>query len=328
MRQPPLPTALLVTARHQAGLVSARQCDAKGVNASRRHRLVAAGRCSSPTRGVLDLSAAVAELGIAEADGPDLRRRRAAFLALLAHGPQAVAVGQCALALLGVQGLPLHIRPEVAMPGGTPRATRDGIVVRCFAQRIRVVQLHGFRVAAPVHALAQAMPELDRDHAIAVLDSAVRTRLVDGEDLPEVARLVRGRRGAARTRAWWRLVDGRAESPLETRARLQCSDAGVPPDELQVPVRDVTGRIVARGDLGWRLRNGRWLLAEIDGAGPHATPQALFEDRRRQNAIVGTGRVDVLRFTAADIASGRLLPAAVRAHLAHDELRSLPRAAI
>lgn len=322
MRRANIPPSLLVLASRQAGLVSARQCDEEGFGTDRRHRLVTAGHAARPARGVLDLTPLLAPMGMADHDDPDHRRRRAACLALLAHGPAAVAVGQCALAMLGVQGLPVEIRPEVAMPGGSPRATRDGIVVRCYAGPIPTVRRGELRVAAPEWALAHAVLELDRDHAIAVLDSALNRGVIRPDGLARVAGLTRGRRGAGRRRAWWGLVDGRSQSPLETWARLRCLDAGVPPDELQVPIRDVRGRIVARGDLGWRLKRGRWLVVEIDGAGPHTEPEALFVDRERQNDILATGRADVLRFTGRDVDRRDRIPAVVKAHLALDAVRS------
>lgn len=121
-----------------------------------------------------------------------------------------------------------------------------------------------------------------------------------------------GARGAVRARSWLPLVDRRAESPLETFARLACVDGHVPPDDLQVEIKTPGGRLIGRGDLGWRLGDGRWLIAEIDGRTFHENPEALLRDRARQNALVSTGRVDVLRFTAADIRTSGLIPAAVR----------------
>ncbi len=303
--------------------MSSSQCDAAGLDKHRRHRITTAGRALLLTRGVLDLSGVLNERDMAPPDGPDLRRRRAALLALLAHGPSAVAVGQCALALLGVQGLPMNIRPEVWLPPGSPRVARAGIVVRCYRRPFPTFTVGEFQVAAPRWALAQAVPELGRDAAVAVLDSSVQRGLVGHGELGEVARLCRFRTGAPSVRAWLGLVDGRSQSPLETRARLECVDAGVPPDELQVPIRDAARRIVARGDLGWKLRRGRWLVVEIDGAGPHSDPRALYVDRERQNAVVATGTVDMLRFTAREVARRDLIPTAVAAHLADDALRSL-----
>ena len=353
MRRPaPVPEALLLTAWRQEGLVSTVQCDRAGLTRDRRAALRRAGDLAPVVRGVHDVAASVVRLigpdafvdhpgsGVPSVSGrrsvappqlratggevdvlrdPDHRRRRAVWTALLALGPErGVAVGCGALALHGVQGLPLVIRPEAALPradGRAPRGgePRGGAVTRCFRTG-DVVVVGGARVVVPALALAQAVCELDREHAVAVLDSAVQRGLVPGEDLSHVRALTRGRRGAARLADWWHLVDGRAQSPLETRARLQCVDAGVAPHDLQVPVRDGGGRVVARGDLGWLLADDRLLVAEIDGAGPHSTPDALFHDRRRQNEIVATGAV-LVRFTADDIRSGDVVPATIRRHL-------------
>lgn len=327
MRRTDIPLSLLVVANRQAGLVSTTQCEDAGLDRDRRHRLVRDGRAVAATRRVLDLEPALTAEDFPHEPSQDRRRRRAAFLALLAHGPDAIAVGQCALALHGIQGLPLAIRPEVALPTGRGRAARDGLVVRRFSGDIPTVAIAGFRVAEPRWALAEALCEMTRDHAVAVLDSAIQLGALRETELSAIRRLTRGRRGAARLHDWWALVDGRAQSPLETFARLCCVDAGLPPDDLQVPLRDRAGRIVARGDLGWHLSERRWLIAEIDGAGPHSGPDALYEDRRRQNAVVATGMVDMLRFTAKDLAASGSFAATIRAHLAQDALRARPETA-
>ncbi len=310
--------SLLVRAAGQAGLVSVRQCDEDGLGKDRRYRLVASGRALAPTQGVVDLAPVMRANGMLRDAGSDHRRRRAACLALLAHGPAAIAVGQTALVLLGVQGLPPEIPPEVAMPAGSPRVRRAGVVVRNFGGPFPTVRRGAFQVVSPAWALAQAVCELDRDHAVAVLDSAVQRGLIRADEVGAVAVLARGRRGVARRHGWWELVDGRSQSPLETWARLRCRDAGVPPDALQVPIRDARGRIVARGDLGWRLRFGRWLVAEIDGVAPHSQPDAVYADRERQNEMLGTGSVDLVRFTARDVGSRDLVPGVVKARLAAD----------
>ena len=61
--------------------------------------------------------------------------------------------------------------------------------------------------------------------------------------------------GPARSRGTWRTA--RAESPLETRVRLLATDAGYPPDELQLPERDAYGQVLGFGDLAWWLSGGR-----------------------------------------------------------------------
>lgn len=305
-----VPRSLLVLAGRQGGLLSARQADAEGVDSDRRGRLVAAGVWSRPTRGVVDTSPT-------RARSPDERRVRSAWLGMLAYGPSAVAVGACALALHGIAGLPVDLTPEVAMPGGRFGRPRDGIRVREFGggTPLPVRTVGAGRVVDLTWALAQAVPELGRRHGVAVLDDALRRGLLGDAGLAVVRRRVVGRRGAAQVGDIWTLLDGRAESPLESFARLDCWDAGIPADDVQVTIRDDAGRFVARADLGWRLGDGRWLVAEIDGREVHETPEAVLRDRRRQNAVVRTGRVDLLRFTAADLGSSGALVRTIRTHL-------------
>ena len=166
-------------------------------------------------------------------------------------------------------------------------------------------------------ALVQALPELPRANAVAVLDDCLRRGLQSRADIEGVRQRVRSRRGSAGLAEHvFGRVDPRAESPLETFARLQCVDAGIAPDELQVEIRSPGGRLLGRGDMGWRLPRGRWLIAEIDGRAFHETAEAVLRDRRRQNALVLSGQVDLLRFTASDVAARGVLPAAIRGALA------------
>ncbi|MFF4877221.1 DUF559 domain-containing protein [Micromonospora sp. NPDC000668] len=107
-------------------------------------------------------------------------------------------------------------------------------------------------------------------------------------------------------------MDGRAQSPLETRARLRCVDGRVPPDALQLEVRDDDGYLLGIGDLGWR---GPRIIAEADGRDVHGSPEAAFADRRRQNRLVNAGWT-VLRFTWSDTLRPDYIPWTVRQAIA------------
>ena len=233
---------------------------------------------------------------------------------MLAYGTDSVAVGACALALHGANGLPLDLTPEVGFPSLRRAQHRDGIRVR-YLDRIETFRYGSRSVAALLPALAQALPELPHPNAVAVLDDLMRRGLLSVVGAGEVQAMLVGGRGARRVRELFDLVDPRSESPLETFARLECAAAGVPPHELQVEILDDRGRFVARGDMGWRLEGGRWLIAEIDGREFHEMPSALLCDRARQNAMLATGRVDLLRFTSQDIAAIGTVPASVTAAL-------------
>ncbi|MBD8080329.1 type IV toxin-antitoxin system AbiEi family antitoxin domain-containing protein [Cellulosimicrobium arenosum] len=315
-----VPTELVELARAQEGLLAARQCDAFGVTSHRRERLVRQGRWHRITHGVVDTS----RVPPSQRDGPrrhEHLRRRAAWLGLLAYGPDAIAVGQCALVLLGVEGVRTDVVPEVTLPGARAGRSRDGIQLRQFDDGMTVAPVDGRPVATPDWALAQAVPEMGRLRAVAVMDSARHRRLITTAELAHAHDLARGRRGVARTHSWWVESDGRAESPLETFARLDCVDAGIAPDDLQVEVHDAD-RFLGRGDLGWRLPGGRWLIAELDGRDIHSTPDALLHDRARQNDLLASGAVDLRRFTGSDVTP----PGAPhRGRLVHEIRRTLAR---
>lgn len=263
-----VPPSLLAVARRQAGLVSSAQCDEHLVLRGARARLVASGRWRRLTTGVLELLDATEQL-----QSFDDRRLRSAWLAMLAYGPEAMAVGACALALHGVAGLPVRIQPQVALPAGRPLRPRDGIRVRHFDGFARVAQ-GGRELACLDDALVQALPELHRLPAVAVLDNVLNRRLIDEARLAIVRERLRGRRGAAAVDEWWHLVDGRAESPLETEARLRCIDDGIPPDDLQVGSSTMT-------TCSWRAATSVGGCVTADGCSSRSMVARCTTRRRR-----------------------------------------------
>lgn len=276
------------------------QCELHGVGRSWLVRLVGQCRWIRVTSGVYDTDPVPVGERV-RADVHDHQRRRAAWLAMLAYGDRAIAVGQSALALHGVQGLPTHITPEVMIAGGDVRRPRDGIRVRRYDAALSTTSYASREVVAVLPALAQSVPALDRRHAVAVLDNAVHTQLITRAEVEVAHDLARGRRGVERTHDWWGLVDGRAESPLETFARLECIDSGVPPDDLQRDFFGPTGRFLGRADLAWQMPDNGWVVLEVDGTGVHSLPDALFHDRERQNRLVAERGVVVLRATSKDL---------------------------
>jgi hypothetical protein len=302
----PLPPQLDVITSRQEGLISAAQLDEIGVDASWRYRLVRQCRLTRVTRGVFDTDLVPPEQR-SRADVLDHLRRRPAWLGLLAGGPGSTAVGLCALALYGVKGLPRTIRPELVAPGGKWRPPRDGIVFRKLGNLVTAEFGDTFRIASVTHALALGVGQMRRDDAVAAMDDLLRTGKATVDDLARAHELARWHRNVEATHPWWQLANGRSESPLESAARLACLDAGIPPDALQLVVRDANGTFLGRVDLAWRLPDGTWLLVEIDGAEVHGTPEAVFRDRTRQNALLSAGGSKLLRFTAKDIRS-RMTP--------------------
>lgn len=242
----------------------------------------------------------VLQRGLYVRSGPDsaLLELHAALRSTKGAG---TAVLGSAAGLYGLQGVwPRETRPQIAVPPGQERRQRHGIVFHVWTlQPDETTQVDGLQATTPLRTVCDLARHLDRAAAIAVMDSALHLGLVEAAELQAQATLLRGLRGAARCRPWWDLADGKAESPLETRVRLRAIDAGHPPVELQRPVLK-DGRVIARVDLAWRRRNGRWLFGEADGVTPHDTPQAVFRDRSRSNAIGAATAADIVRFTWRD----------------------------
>src|SRR5690625_3860124 len=198
-------------------------------------------------------------------------------------------------------GLPTRIQPEITTPKMTHTKGVTGVRVRQFQQPFALSVHAGRKIAAPIPALAQALPELGLQRGVAVVDSALNQGLVQPEDLVEIRALMRWRKGVRGLGRWWELVDGRAQSPVESEARLACWRADLPVPQLQVPIKNKQGKVFARADLGWLRPDGVWVLAEIDGKEFHDTPSAAFQDRHRQNQIMQEGGYRLLRFTGKDI---------------------------
>lgn len=301
-RLTPTPTELTELAARRLGYATSSECTAWGIDSTARTRRFRLGLWDHVGPGIVDLEPG-RERPLHE------EHLRAIHLALLRAGPDAVAIGLSALLLHGCWGLPPQFQARAAR---ADRAFRRGGTV---AQHevFTVVDVGGVRAASVGWAIIQALPELSVLHLVAVLDWALSSDALPSLD--DLLRRARKRRGCRKLNAVLDLVDGRSESFLETWARLQCVDAGIPPDVLQLPI-DQPGRPHPwRGDLAWRLAGGGWLVVEIDGAAVHDSPEALYADRARQNAITASGHVVVLRFTAADLRRGGYVPAQIRAAL-------------
>ncbi|WP_345556268.1 type IV toxin-antitoxin system AbiEi family antitoxin domain-containing protein [Streptomonospora halophila] len=289
----------------QHGVVTRAQALACGLSRARIDGLVRRGRWQRVHTGVYLVHPS------GGGDPPLAARVMAVQLAL---GPSAVAVGPTAVRLWGLHGLPPGGAPErvhVAVPGGGSSPAAG--TLRRYAWRPPVGEVAvrgGIRLTTPGRTLRDAVLVSDRLTAVSILDSAVQRGAVAADQLPGLRTANAGRPGAVRTGAWWSLADGRAQSSLESRIRLVCHDAGVPPETLQYPVYRADGTLAGRADLAWPSRG---VIAEADGRGPHALPEALYVDRRRQNSMVSTPeRLVMLRFTWRDLQRPDEIAAAVR----------------
>lgn len=121
--------------------------------------------------------------------------------------------------------------------------------------------------------------------ALATLDAALRSGQCDPGELASALTAQSGRRGIVKVRRLLPLADGRAESPMESEARLVMIDGGLPPPTLQYEVIDSMGKL-RRLDFAWP----EYLVgAEYDSDEWHSGPDAMRRDREKSAALQDLG---------------------------------------
>ncbi|WP_026128504.1 transcriptional regulator [Nocardiopsis halophila] len=294
---------VMTTAAAQYGLISHRQALSCGLDDTRIHRLLRRREwviALPDVYAVRSLSAGAE--GARGADG--VRLRRAVKAAQLALGPAAVASGPTAARLWGIKGLPRWNGREVHItlpaPCGAPDLPGVRIGTRLVG-RHEAARKDRLRVTAPGRTLRDTVLCTDRATAVALMDSALNRGLLPWRELLAQPTLNACRPGAEASEPWWRLADPRATTPLETRIRLLCTDAGVPPDDLypQGPAEGgdpLPGRAV-RAPLWWRRGPlivdpvgavPPRLAEELEAARPTATVlRPTWDDLARPEVLVG-----------------------------------------
>lgn len=285
----------------QDGVLTARQCLAAGMRWREITFRCRAGAWRAMFRGVYYI----------HPDEPSHRTRvRAGLLSL---GPAAVATLTSAAYLHELPYAPDDRTVHASVPPERNRLDQPGLLARQLViPGPDQTTVAGMRVTTPARTLADLALRLHRPEIVSMLDGALYQERISDADLLLIAAMVRRRRGAVRARRRLAEVDGRAASPLETRIRLICADAGMPPEALQYPITTRYGYVVAVADLAWPSRK---LIVEVDGRLVHGLPDALYHDRRRQNELAALGWT-VLRFTWADLQRPGYIVASIRRALA------------
>ncbi|MDA2811714.1 transcriptional regulator [Nocardiopsis sp. RSe5-2] len=302
---------VMSTAASQYGLISHRQALCCGLDDTRIHRLLRRREwvCALPDVYAVRPLAAGTDSS-RSADG--VRLRRAVKAAQLALGPAAVASGPTAARLWGVQGLPRWDGREVhiALPAPCGRgADLPGVrTSTLIVGRHEADRKDRLRLTSPGRTLRDTVPTVDRATAVALMDSALYRGLLTWRELLAQPSLNACRPGAEASEPWWGLADPRASTPLETRIRLLCTDAGLPPDDLY-PQELVDGKGPLPGRPVWAplwWRKGA-LIVDPVGAVPPRLQEELEAARRPMT---------VLRPTWDDLARPGALTEAVAAVVA------------
>ncbi|KUI27286.1 hypothetical protein AU196_00435 [Mycobacterium sp. IS-1742] len=175
---------------------------------------------------------------------------------------------------------------HVLNPPGHQLRPADGLVVHR-RDGAPLVSAGERRATAPAWTAVEVARGLRRPRALATLDAALRSGTVNRGQLWSAAIEQAGRRGIVAVRDLLALADPRAESPMESEARLAMIDGGLPAPELQYEIVDGNGEL-RRLDFAWPDCR---VAAEYDGVDWHSGPDAMTRDRRRQAALMDVGWV-------------------------------------
>lgn len=193
--------------------------------------------------------------------------------------------------------LPLLDHPRYAVVTRPAGAWRGGA-----GSRVRIAPLpdHHRSVVdgVPCTSLARTVVDVARVSslrgAVVIGDGALRRR----SSLAELSAMVEecaAWSDVGKVRRALRLMDGRAESPLESVSRVIIHERNVPPPQLQVWL-DVGGSAY-RVDFFWPHKR---LIGEADGLDKYADPSTLREEKLRQERLERAGFI-VVRWTFRDI---------------------------
>jgi hypothetical protein len=208
--------------------------------------------------------------GLYALDEPDILGKLAA-LDLIAGQPIVACMGTAA-ALYGFDTENTS-RIHVLDPGVRMRPSRSLMVHQRIGAPLRRVE--GRLATAPAWTVIEVARVLRRPRALATLDAALHVGACTTGELRAAIGEQKGRRGIVKVRELIGCADGRAESPMESEARLVFLDARLPMPELQYAIVDRHAR-VWRVDFAWPEA---FVVAEYDSVEWHLGRDALLHDR-------------------------------------------------
>lgn len=172
---------------------------------------------------------------------------------------------------------------HVLDPGVRMRSSVGLMVHQRIGARLQRV---GDRLAtAPAGTAVEVARQLGRPRALATLDAALRSMQCNARELERAVGEQRGRRGIVAVRSLLPFADGRAESAMESEARLVMIDSGLPLPELQYEIRCLDGELF-RVDFAWPEMR---LAAEYESIDWHAGREAMLRDKAKWGALQEVG---------------------------------------
>jgi Transcriptional regulator, AbiEi antitoxin/Protein of unknown function (DUF559)/AbiEi antitoxin C-terminal domain len=272
-----------------AGIVTTAELTAAGFSDDRIATLTRRGELYQVRRGVYANGPRAVEI-VAIADGKQLLQLAAA---VALTGSRALVSHESAAYLHSID---LLATPDVATltcPPGHNWHARSGIRLHVAdVPAEHVTTMARLPVTTPARTVVDLARTLSSKAGVVTADSALHRKLVTKAELTAVLATCARWRGARRAADVVEFADGRAESPLESIARVAFNDCGLPPPELQVWLGG-TIEPVGRVDFYWKQYR---TIAEVDGALKYADPDRARAQLRRDSLLRDDG-FEVVHFT-------------------------------
>jgi hypothetical protein len=277
----------------QFGAFSRQQALECGWTRSALLHALQAGQLHAVRRGVFVATDVMDGVGV-EAEK---RRLMASTAAVLLATPAAVASHASAAVLADLPVWRLPERPCVTVP---PRHTGDAGTVHLHRAALPIGDCRAAGALVRTSA-ARTICDLAREHgienAVVAADAALERGLLTVDDLERCLRDCARWPGIRRARTAVELVDGRAESPLESVSRLRLGALDLPRPDLQPELISFDGIWLGRVDFFWHEYG---VAGEVDGRLKYADGDALWKEKLRQEQLEEAG-VIVVRWGRAQL---------------------------
>jgi hypothetical protein len=205
------------------------------------------------------------------------------------------------LTAAALYGLPVgnaeHASVWLTVPPGARTGREHGVVQQ--AARLaddEVTVVRGLPCTAAPRTIADCLRHVDALLSVPIGDAALRRqpRLVTSEEIDAAVTRHRWPRAAAAT-SLLSLLDGRRESPVESRSAVVMHRYGLPRPAAQVRILDERSRFVARPDFVWPEHG---VVGEADGLVKYDSDAGtvVADERARQARMQALGLI-VVRWT-------------------------------
>lgn len=209
-------------------------------------------------------------------------------------------------------GLPLDRVHVTRLDGGAGRLEGDVVHHEGVCIDGDVVAVDGMKVVRAERAVLEAASTAGQEVALCLFDDGLHQRLYDYDRLVECHQLLQFWPRMRQLHVPVQMADGRSQSAGESRGRWFFWTHGIPAPELQCPVYDADGTLIATCDWGW-TKHG--LYGEFDGRQKYGrllkpgqdAGAVVFAEKQREDLVRESTGGRMLRIIWSDYDRPRVL---------------------